>query len=277
MHQLELTWGAASHPGLRSENQDRCLVDQPVFAVADGMGGHAAGGEASAAVIARLAAAAVGSTVEISALQTALQQAHDDIRTMGRAQDPDHGAGTTVAGLAVIENGGGLYWAAFHVGDSRIYRWSAGGWERISSDHSVVQELVDSGVITEEQALTHPQRHVITRAVGFGAGVEADYTLLPVDVGQRFLICSDGLTGELSDQRLAHLMAGDTTAHVIAEGLVSEAIERGAQDNVSAVVVHVHGGGAAEGVHGADSDSLEEVTIPRLPSAPVEAATGRHP
>lgn len=277
MYRLELTWGAASDPGRRTENQDRCLARQPLFAVADGMGGHAAGGEASAAVIARLAAVADGPTVGVAALRAALRDADDDIREMGRVRGATEGAGTTVAGLAVIENGGGLYWAAFHLGDSRIYRWSASGWERISTDHSVVQELVDGGAITVEQALTHPQRHVVTRALGFGSGGEADFTLLPVDVGQRFLICSDGLTGELSEQRIAQLMSGDDAATVIAEGLVREAVQRGAQDNVTAVVVHVQGGGGSAGDGVQEADALEEVTIPRLSSSPVEAVTSGQP
>jgi serine/threonine protein phosphatase PrpC len=274
VHELELTWGSASHCGRRSENQDRCLASPPLFAVADGMGGHAEGGAASAAVISRLAATGVGPAVEVAVLRAALQQADSDIREIGRAGDTADGAGTTVAGLAVIENGGGLYWAAFHLGDSRIYRWSASGWERISTDHSVVQELVDGGAITEEQALIHPQRHMITRALGFGSGGEADFTLLPVDGGQRFLICSDGLTGELNDERIAHIMSGDAAASVIAEGLVAEAVEAGAKDNVSAVVVHVHGSVRADT---GEVDALEGVTTPRVASAPVQAATAGHP
>jgi serine/threonine protein phosphatase PrpC len=263
VHQLDLTWGSASHRGQRTENQDRLLAEPPVFAVADGMGGHASGAEASAAVIARLRETLTGQTVEVDALRAAMQHADADIRRIGRAVGTEGGAGTTVAGVALIESGGGLYWAAFHIGDSRIYRWSAHRWERMSNDHSVVQELIDSGVITTEQALTHPERHMVTRALGIGSGSEAEYTLLPADGGQRFLICSDGLTSALSDERIAEMMTDDASAPAIADRLVTDAVAAGARDNVTAVVVHVQAGGrpdpaVVDGLH-----ALEEVTVPR--------------
>jgi serine/threonine protein phosphatase PrpC len=275
VHQLDLTWGSASHRGQRTENQDRFLAEPPVFAVADGMGGHASGAEASAAVISRLKDAATGQTVEVDALRAAMQHADADIRQIGRVAHQADGAGTTVAGVALIESGGGLYWAAFHVGDSRIYRWSANRWERMSNDHSVVQELVDGGVITAEQALTHPERHMITRALGIGSGSEADYSLLPADGGQRFLICSDGLTSVLREERIAELMTGDDAASAIAEELVAHAVAAGARDNVTAVVVHVRGGGRPDAAVAEDPDSLDEITVPRpaRPSGPSEAAS----
>jgi protein phosphatase len=245
-----------------------------VFAVADGMGGHAAGGEASAAAVLRLAAVAHGPTVEVDALRGALQEADHDIRQLGRGQSASAGAGTTVAGLALIESGGDLYWAAFHVGDSRIYRRSASGWERISRDHSVVQELVDDGAITAEQALTHPDRHMITRALGLGVTGEADFTLLPADGGQRFLLCSDGLTGVLSDGRLAEVMSTDAAAALIARQLVAEAVSVGAHDNVSAVVVDVQGSGRTEADGDDDPDGLEEITVPRRSGRSDQAGAG---
>jgi serine/threonine protein phosphatase PrpC len=275
VHQLGLTWGAASHRGQRSENQDRFLTEPPIFAVADGMGGHASGGEASAAAIARLKDAATGPTVEVDALRAAMQHADADIRQLGRGAHAADGAGTTVAGVALIERGGGLYWAAFHVGDSRIYRWSASGWERMSNDHSVVQELVDSGVITAEQALTHPERHMITRALGLGPGSEADYSLVPADGGQRFLICSDGLTSALREEWIAEVMTGADAASAIAEELVAQAVAAGVRDNVTAVVVHVQGDGRADAAVVEAPDSLDEIAVPRpaSPSGPSEAGS----
>jgi serine/threonine protein phosphatase PrpC len=243
MHQPELTWGAASDPGLRQENQDRFLVAPPVFAVADGMGGHVGGAQASEHAVTRLAEIAGGPTVAVEAIRTALEQADKDILAFGESVDAASKPGTTVAGLAVVENDGALCWAVFHIGDSRIYRWTANGLERVSSDHSVVQALVDAGAITEERALTHPQRHMITKALGFGDRGQPDFTLLPVEAGQRFLVCSDGLTGELSDDRIAELLASDTDDQTVADQLVAEATRDGAQDNVSVVVVRVHGKG----------------------------------
>ncbi|WP_448625860.1 PP2C family protein-serine/threonine phosphatase [Geodermatophilus sp. URMC 64] len=241
----ELSWGAATDPGLRPENQDRFVVAPPVFAVADGMGGHVGGAQASEHAVTRLAEIAGGPTVAVEAIRTALEQADKDIMAFGESVDASSKPGTTVAGLALTEHEGTLCWAVFHIGDSRIYRWTGEGLERVSTDHSVVQALVDAGAITEERALTHPQRHMITKALGFGDRGEPDITLLPVQAGQRFLVCSDGLTGELTDERIAQLMAIDTDDQVLADHLVAEATHGGAQDNVSVVVVRVRGDGAA--------------------------------
>ncbi|MCA0144891.1 PP2C family serine/threonine-protein phosphatase [Blastococcus sp. LR1] len=237
----DLTWAVASDVGRRQENQDRCLGAPPVFAVADGMGGHAGGAQASELAVARLGELAQSPTVSVEAIQAALERADDDIAAMGKAIGATNRPGTTVAGIALVEGNGSPLWAAFHVGDSRVYRWGAEGLERVSSDHSVVQRLIDAGQITEERALTHPQRHMITRALGFGDRAGADVTLLPVEDGQRFLLCSDGLTGDVDDGRIAELMAADTDEQALADGLVDVALRAGAHDNVSVVVVRVHG------------------------------------
>jgi protein phosphatase len=264
MLQPELTWGAASHPGQRSENQDRHLAAPPVFAIADGMGGHASGAAASEAVVDRLAALAGGPTVGVDALREALASADADIKQLGGPGQDADAAGTTVAGLALIENAGVLYWAVFHIGDSRIYRCSTAGLEQVTHDHSLVQELLDGGLISQSQALAHPQRHVITRALGFGSSGEADFTLLPVNPGERFLVCSDGLSGVLSEARLEEMMAADTSDQRLADALVAEAVGAGGSDNVSAVVLGI--GGTPAGAAGRAATAAEEVTIPRLPS-----------
>src|SRR4051794_10929041 len=217
----ELSWGAATDRGQRQENQDRYLVAPPVFAVADGMGGHVGGAQASELAVARLAEVAQGPTVSTDTIRTALEQADKEIMALGADVDPQSKPGTTVAGLALTEHEGEICWLAFHVGDSRIYRWSAeGGLQQISTDHSVVQALVDAGAITEERALTHPQRHMITKALGFGDRGGADFQLLPVVPGQRFLMCSDGLSGQLVDAQISELMAVDTDDATMAERLV---------------------------------------------------------
>src|SRR4051794_20394180 len=255
MEQPELTWGAASDCGQRQENQDRFLAAPPMFAVADGMGGHVGGAQASEHAVARLAEVANGPTVAVEAIKTALEQADRDILAFGESVDAQSKPGTTVAGLALSEQDGTPLWIAFHVGDSRIYRWSpATGLEQISKDHSVVQALVDAGAITEERALTHPQRHMITKALGFGDRGAPDFMLLPLELGQRFLLCSDGLTGEVGDDRIAELMASDTDEQSLADQLVAEAAQDGAQDNVSVVVVRVHADR-----NGQAAKSLEEI------------------
>src|SRR3954447_9942406 len=199
-------------------------------------------------------------------VQAALAQADKDIMTLGADVDPLSRPGTTVAGLALTEHEGQISWLAFHVGDSRIYRCSENGLERVSTDHSVVQALVDAGAISEERALTHPQRHMITKALGFGDRGGADYTYLPVEPGQRFLMCSDGLTGEVLDARIGEVLTAGTDDQALADRLVAEADPTAAQDNVTVVVVHVHEGRAASG-------TLDEITISRPTDPPVGAAT----
>jgi len=255
----ELSWGAATDRGQRQENQDSYLVAPPVFAVADGMGGHVGGAQASEIAVKRLAEIAQGPTVTMEQVQRALEQADKDIMTMGADVDPLSRPGTTVAGLALTEQDGEFRWLAFHVGDSRIYRCSENGLERVSTDHSVVQALVDAGAISEERALTHPQRHMITKALGFGDRGGADYTYLPLEPGQRFLMCSDGLTGEVLDSRIGELLAAGTDGERLAEALVAEANPSSAQDNVTGVVVQVQGASGEDA-----TESVEEVTTPRL-------------
>src|SRR3954454_2174933 len=218
----ELSWGAATDRGQRQENQDRYLVAPPVFAVADGMGGHVGGAQASELAVTRLAEVVQGPTVSMETIRTALEQADKDIMTLGADVDPLSKPGTTVAGLALTEHEGEICWLALHVGDSRIYRWSQeNGLEQIGSDHSVVQALVDAGAITAERATTHPQRHMITKALGFGDRGGADYTHLPVEPGQRFLMCSDGLTGEVLDDRLGELLTAGSDDQGLAERLLA--------------------------------------------------------
>jgi PPM family protein phosphatase len=243
VREVALAWGAATDTGMRSENQDSFLVLPPVFAVADGMGGHAAGRQASVVAVERLsrtgAAVADGPALTVERLRAAVQEADDDIRRAATTLGDARGMGTTVAGVALVEADGQPCWAVFHVGDSRVYRMTANGLEQLSTDHSVVQELVDMGMITAEAAVVHPQRHLVTRALGVGPAAEADVALLPVEPGQRFLVCSDGLTGELRDEEIADLLARTPGAEAAAEELVRTAAARGASDNVTAVVVEV--------------------------------------
>jgi protein phosphatase len=192
--------------------------------------------------VGRLAEIAQGPTVTMVQVKAALEQADKAIMTLGADVDPLSRPGTTVAGLALTEHEGGICWLAFHVGDSRIYRCSENGLEQISTDHSVVQALVEAGAITEERALTHPQRHMITKALGFGDRGGADYTYLPAEPGQRFLMCSDGLTGEVLDARIGELLAAGTDNQSLADRLVAEADPDTAQDNVTVVVVGIRAG-----------------------------------
>jgi PPM family protein phosphatase len=237
MPPVELTWGAATAVGQRDDNQDRYLAAPPVFAVADGMGGHVGGAAAAEAVVEALRSLTGSEATTVQAIRLALQRADGEIRAF---QGPDKaGAGTTVAGVALVDGGDGPQWAVFHVGDSRVYRWHEGKVEQLTTDHSVVQELLDAGYISDESAATHPQRHIITRALGVGPRPEADVILVPIVPGERFLACSDGLTGELSDERIAALLGTDEVPDVLAAQLTADAEDVGARDNVTVVVLHI--------------------------------------
>ncbi len=237
MPPVELTWGAATAVGQREDNQDRYLASPPVFAVADGMGGHAGGAAAAEAVVEALRSLPSRETTTVERIRRALQRADGEIRAFRGPEKA--GAGTTVAGVALVDEGNGPQWAVFHVGDSRVYRLYAEHLQLVTKDHSVVQELIDAGYISDETADTHPQRHIITRALGVGPQPLADVVLLPIVPGERFLACSDGLTGELSHEQIAALLGGDDVERTVTT-LVAQAESVGARDNVTVVVVEAH-------------------------------------
>ena len=235
---VRIAWAAASDTGRRrSANEDSWIAKPPVFAVADGMGGHDSGDLASAAVVEQLLDAARDDWASPSGVESALQAATADIATVsGRTQ---HGVGTTVTGAALVLQDGEPFFAVFNIGDSRVYRFERNELSQVTVDHSVVQELVDSGALTREQAEHHPDSNVITRAVGFAADPRPDYWMLSARTGLRLLICSDGLTKEVSESRLRlHLAAGLKPVDT-AGALVDAALAAGGRDNITAIVVDV--------------------------------------
>lgn len=235
---LSLAWGAATDTGRkRNHNEDSFLARSPIFAVADGMGGHSAGDVASAAVVTRLAEAISADFTEADSIEQGLRAATVDISLA--ADEKELGVGTTVTGAALILQAGDPYWMVFNVGDSRVYMFEHNELTQISVDHSVVQELVDSGLIRAEDAESHPDSNVITRAVGFNAEPMPDYWMLPVRKGARLMLCSDGLTKELDRERIRlHLAAGLIPAET-AQALVDAALAAGGRDNVTVIVIDV--------------------------------------
>lgn len=250
---ITLSWAAATDTGhRRKHNEDSLIAEAPVFAVADGMGGHAAGDVASAAVVTRLGEIESTGYIAPGDIDLALAAATADITLA--ADDDDLGVGTTVTGAALTMQGGDPYWAVFNVGDSRVYQFEGETLAQVTVDHSVVQELVDSGRISADDAEQHPDSNVITRAVGFGAEPVADFWMLPVRAGLRLLICSDGLTKEVGRAELhLHLSRGLDAEGTVA-ALVRSALGAGGRDNVTAVVVDVLESG---------SDYEVENTVPR--------------
>ncbi len=237
--ELVLSWGSATDTGRkRRHNEDSFLASPPVFVVADGLGGHAAGDVASAAVVTRLAeVAASQGFIEVAAVDEALGFAAADIGLV--ADESKLGVGTTVAGAALVLQAGQPCWAVFNIGDSRVYLFEQDELSQITVDHSVVQGLVDAGLIRAEDAEFHPDSNVITRAVGFDSLPAPDYWLIPARAGMRLLLCSDGLTRELGPRLLSlHLAAGES-AQDTADTLMQDALAAGGRDNVTVVVVDV--------------------------------------
>ncbi|WP_269045824.1 PP2C family protein-serine/threonine phosphatase [Paenarthrobacter sp. Z7-10] len=227
----------ASDRGLRREiNEDSVLARYPIYAVADGMGGHEAGEVASRICVESLAdnqdLLAAGDHISPEHITQALMMADSAIRAA-----TDERAGTTVSGAVLVRDAGMPQWLIFNLGDSRTYRLGKGGLERVTVDHSEVQELMDLGHITAEEAQYHPRRHVVTRALGLGTENSADFWLLPVTDGDRILICSDGLTGELGDDRIAEILSADGDPERTCTDLIRAALQSGGRDNVSVVVL----------------------------------------
>jgi protein phosphatase len=232
--------GAATSPGNRRHaNEDSHVIGQRFCIVADGMGGHAAGGVASAVAaveIARRLDRAV--VIDEPAIHRAIEVAHREVLRRAVIDDTD-GMGTTVVLAALAVDGGGSpAIAVAHVGDSRCYRFADGELDLVTDDHSLVHELVRSGRCNAAEAAAHPMANVITRAVGIEQLAHAEVTLLPVGPC-RLLLCSDGLSDELPARTIGRVLAGIVDPQAAAARLVELALAGEARDNVTAVVIDV--------------------------------------
>lgn len=236
--EVTLAWAAVSDVGRRrAANEDSLVVQPPIFAVADGMGGHAAGDRASAAVVDRLSRLAERGDVSRQAVGEALVQAALDIDEL--ALELPLGAGTTVTGAVLDVTGAQPSFVVFNVGDSRVYRFEGNDLTQVTHDHSVVQELVDQGLLSAVAAESHPEANVVTRALGFREAPRPDYWTVPIRAGMRLLVCSDGLTKELAAPRLRLHLAARLSAAETASALVDAALAAGGRDNITVIVVDV--------------------------------------
>jgi serine/threonine protein phosphatase PrpC len=222
----------------RKINEDSILVEteRGLWVVADGMGGHEAGEIASNMVTDALRCLpAVADLDELARLALdALRQVNAELIELARAGDRDQTIGTTVVGLAVADGSHRCFW----MGDSRAYLLRDGEMVRLSHDHSLVQNLVDAGMIKPEEAETHANANLITRAVGVAETVEVDVISGETRPGDLFLLASDGLTRVVPDEELAaELQRGPLDA--VAVGLIDMVLERGAPDNVSLIIVRI--------------------------------------
>ena len=268
MKQVELHHGAATDVGrVREVNEDAYVAVPPVYAVADGMGGHEGGDVASAIAVeelARMAEAGYDPTRGREAVAGALEAAQRRILEYAdeqarRGVERRRSAGTTVVAALLVEDGDGVAWLLANLGDSRIYRMRDGVLDQVSTDHSLVQELVDAGRIAPEEAAVHPERNVITRALGDAVGVEADYFVVPLAEAERILLCTDGVSGMLDDDAIATILAEAADPRDAADRLVAAAVVAGGEDNATAIVVDVVGT-VTEGGYDAERQraSLEE-------------------
>jgi len=229
---------------IRSGNEDNFSVDasptRGIFIVADGMGGHAAGEVASemAVRIVQRELAPVrdldGEDV-VQMVATALKRANRAIHDRTLTETDKQGMGTTVSALLLA----GSRYLIGQVGDSRVYLLRDGNLTQLTKDHSYVQEQVDAGFLTPEQARYHPYSNVITRCVGAGQDVEPDIYRGEVRVGDLFLVASDGLTGMVDDRRLAQLLGSRADPERKVQSLIAEANGRGGLDNITAILVQV--------------------------------------
>jgi protein phosphatase len=235
---LSLRFAAGSHKGMiREGNEDSGYAGPRLLAIADGMGGQAAGEVASSEVISTIVALdddVPGSDI-LTSLGTAVQRANDQLRLMVEDDPQLEGMGTTLTALLWTGQRLGLV----HVGDSRAYLLRDGVLTQITQDHTWVQRLVDEGRITEEEATTHPQRSLLMRALGSGDHVEPDLSIREVRAGDRYLICSDGLSGVVSHQTMEETLASYQGPQETVQDLIQLALRGGGPDNITVIVADV--------------------------------------
>jgi protein phosphatase len=235
----------------RQGNEDNYFVQSPLFVVADGMGGAQAGEVASeVAVTAFASGLPSGSPAE--GLVRVVEDANRRIHEMSRAERQKAGMGTTLTAAYVTEDDEVV---VAHVGDSRCYLLRDGDLVRLTRDHSLVGELVARGKLTEEQAEQHPQRSVITRALGPEPTVQVDVDVLAARDGDLFLLCSDGLTSMVPEQRIGPILLGERSLERAGNALISAANEAGGRDNITVILFRLEA--VETGARGSDADTTE--------------------
>lgn len=237
-----ISWGARSDVGLvRGHNEDSFLLRAPLFVVSDGMGGHAAGEVASSITVETIGNRAPGTADDVL-LGAAVEAANASVIEAAEAGVGKPGMGCTATAVLIEKN----KMAVAHVGDSRAYVLRHGTLVRVTHDHSYVEELVDSGQITADEARTHPSRSIITRALGSDPDMYADHFSLEVQNGDRIVLCSDGLSSMVPDSEIEALAVSSATPQQAADNLVAAALTAGGADNVTVVVVDILNDGLAE-------------------------------
>ena len=218
---------------VRQRNEDRFYAQGPLLIVADGMGGYT-GGEYASTMVVDTIVEVVNEATEMSTdvLQNAILQANRMIYEKSQSYKELEGMGTTAVVAYVQEDT--LYWA--HVGDSRLYLYGQEGLHRMTKDHSMVQQLVEAGTITEDEVIHHPKRNMLTRAIGVYETVEVDTGVVEVHQNDRILLCSDGLSGYIEESKIEQVLSEENNESRALEDLVHLVYDAGARDNVTIVL-----------------------------------------
>jgi PPM family protein phosphatase len=253
---------------VRDGNEDSYLVEEPLFVVADGMGGHLAGDVASATAVEVITQRAGDASVQQpESLSTLVRQANRAIYQKARSDPSLKGMGTTCT-LVLID---GDRAQIAHVGDSRAYLLRGGRLEQLTEDHTLVGRMVKEGRLRQEEAQHHPQRSIITRALGVDADVDVDLKPVELHVGDRLLLNSDGLTSMIEDGALEQILAGEPDPQSAADKLVDAANDAGGEDNITVVVIDVVEGAAAGGTGEAVLAEEPAATVSREDTEPAVA------
>ena len=241
---LTLVIGASTDTGnLRGQNEDAHIAEQNLFAVADGMGGHNAGEVASAMAIEHLRGVALTGVASAEAFAQVVRDLNSAIYASATSTTDQRGMGTTLTAAALLASAENVdqpsQMVIANVGDSRTYLLRTGELRQLSVDHSYVQELVTEGLLTAEEAHTHPRRNIVTRALGIDSQVSVDTWTIPMFDGDRFMLCSDGLVDEVPLAEITELMQEHSAPQQIAERLVAAAKRHGGRDNITVIVIDV--------------------------------------
>lgn len=267
---MKLRWGATTDVGMvRQQNEDAYLAEENLYIVADGMGGHNAGEVASALAVTTVRSGAKTGIRTMEQFRELVQQANTAIYTASLDDSTQSGMGTTLTAVAVVPGEQPEVLVA-NVGDSRTYLFRGGVLSRISVDHSYVQELVNEGIITPEEARVHPRRNIVTRAMGIERSVAVDVFSQQVRTGDRLVLCSDGLVDEVPDADITVVLSQHSDPQEAAEALVMVANANGGRDNTTVIVVDVLDD-ISEPVDLPEADTT--ATMPAVASQPTPAAT----
>ena len=251
----------------RRDNEDNAFVRAPLFVVADGMGGAQAGEVASKLAVDEFHEALPDEGSAEERLTDRIRAANRRIYDLSRTEHEHAGMGTTLTAAYLDDD----HLAVAHVGDSRAYIFREGELARLTQDHSLVEELVRQGKLTEEQAAENPQRSIITRALGIEGDVEVDTWSYPMRAGDVVLLCSDGLTSMIGEEQIVHILGGEPSLDRAAERLIDAANDAGGRDNITVVLFRL------EEVGGTDGDVSDAPTMVGMEPPPGAVADGEAP